>query len=184
MLLERVLLHRAWMPFVAAVTIGIVAATFAMRAAPASPVYAGCYAPERGPRSAAAPNGVFRWTKERAAVKLPVGGRVLVVPVYLARPDIATGPIDVDVTLAGRTDRARFTKNGWHLLHYDLAEIAGAEGWRQLGSVTVAFDVSRTVRPSELAESRDHRTLGIGLGQPRWSDRLPLDAPVTPETSK
>jgi hypothetical protein len=177
---ERILLHRAWPPIVVVATLGIVLATLALRAAPASPVFAGCYGPEVGPRAAAAPDGVFRWTKRTAAVKLPVGGRVLIVPVYLARPDIAEGPIDVDVTLGGlRTGRVRFGRNGWHVLSYDLAEIAGAANWSRLRSLTLTFDVSRTVRPSDRAASTDHRDLGIGLGQPRWSARIPRDA-VTP----
>lgn len=171
-------MHRAWMPIVVVATLGAVATTLAMRAAAPVPiVFAGCYGPEKGPVSGVAPDGVFRWTKRTAAIKVAVRGPVLVVPVYLARPDIADGPIDVRITLDGvHTSDVRFTSNGWHTLGYDLVGLSGAAAWSRMRSLTVTFDVSRTIRPSALFESDDHRDLGIGLGEPRWSTAVPLGA--------
>lgn len=185
MLVQRVLMHRAWLPIVGLVTLGAVATTLALRAATPVPVaFAGCYGPEKGPVSGVAPDGVFRWTKQTAAIKVAVRGPVLVVPVYLARPDIADGPIGVRITLDGvHTSDVRFSGNGWHTLGYDLVEIAGAAAWSRMRSLTVTFDVSRTVRPSALFASDDHRDLGIGLGDPKWSATVPLGA-LTPASDE
>ena len=181
---QRLLMHRAWVPLAVAITLVVAVATIVLRADTETVVFAGCYAPEVGPQAGAVPDGVFRWTRGMAAVKVPVRGRVLIAPVYLARPDLADGPIDVRVTLDGlHSTDVRFTANGWHVLAYDLAEIAGEAGWSRLDALTVTFHVSRTVRPSVIFGSDDHRDLGIGLGEPRWSERVPLGA-MTPAAQR
>ncbi|HJR58767.1 MAG TPA: O-antigen ligase family protein [Vicinamibacterales bacterium] len=130
----------------------------------------GVYGWEPAPPSEAWPAGTaFRWTRARAAVREPVGGRTLLLPVFMARPDIDMQAVVVDVTIAGvAVPPWTFTKNGWHVHTYDLAALVGEDRWRSQRTVTVEFRVRPTVVPAQAGPSSDTRELGIGVGALRW----------------
>jgi O-antigen ligase len=182
---RRWLLHPAWVPAVAAVTIAA-AVPRAMGAArggdPAVSRAAGVYGWETAPASEdAPPDPRFRWTRARAALREPVHGMVLTVPVYLARPDVPAQPVAVHVNVGGvPADPVTFVKNGWHGLSYDLAVLHGESQWRSLRTITLEFRIVPPVVPARAGASDDTRELGIGLGDVQWSGAAGGPATATP----
>ena len=171
---RTVLLHPASVAVVAVVT--VVAAVPRLLAAaraddPAVSRAAGVYGWETAPSSDdAPPDPRFRWTRGRGALREPVRGSVLTLPLYLARPDVPPQPITVQVTIDGvSADLVMLTKNGWHVLSYDLVAVLGNDRWRSLRTVTLEFTVNPPVVPARVGPSDDRRELGVGLGEVRWS---------------
>lgn len=152
---------------------------------------AGVYSWERGPVDASTPSlreGVpFRWTQQRAYLLEPVGGAVLHVPLYLARPDLETSPVVIDVRLDGLPiDRIELKRNGWHRRVYVLRDVLGGARWAAIErartwaaadparerppTLWLEFDVHPTFVPAAVGGSTDTRTLGIGVGAIAWTD--------------
>jgi O-antigen ligase len=171
----RALAHPAWIPVVVVITLAaaVPRAIAAAREGEPRARAAGVYGWEPAPPNEAWPEGTtFRWTRERAAVREPVRGRVMLLPVFMARPDIDSQPVVVDVKIAGlAVPSLTFTQNGWHVHAYDLAALLGEERWRSHRTVTVEFLVHPPVVPARVGPSNDTRELGIGLGAVGWSSR-------------
>jgi hypothetical protein len=126
---------------------------------------AGVYAWETGPASEAAPaEPRFRWTRRRAALREPVHGSILTIPVYVARPVPATlyvtiGGVDLPPVTLSRTE--------WQTLTYDVAALLGHER-PGLETITVEFVVDPVFVPASAGASDDTRELGVGLGLVGW----------------
>lgn len=168
-------LHRGWLPAVAAVTV-LVAVPRALAVINEGSLVshaAGVYAWEQVPPSESGETR-FRWTRGRAAIREPMRGAVLTVPLFLARPDIATQQVSLRVTVGGvRAEPVTLTRNGWHSLTYDLVARLGEARWRSQRTVTIEFVVSPVVVPARVGPSTDSRELGVGLGIVRWSGPSP-----------
>ena len=164
------LLHRVWI-FAAGVVTLVAAAPRVVAAAredvPISRA-AGVYAWESGPTSdGAPPDARFRWTRGRAALREPVRGSLLTVPLYVARPL----PARLHVAVNGvETDSTTLLANGWHVLRYDLSALLG-ENWQSEDTITLDFRVTPTFVPARAGASDDTRELGVGLGVVTWSGR-------------
>jgi O-antigen ligase len=172
--------RRAWIPIVVLVTLAVSAPRAIAAVDDGARVghAAGVYGWEPAPPSDAWPTGTtFRWTRGHAAIREPVGGATLLLPIFLARPDIDAQPVVVDVKVAGvAVPSLTLTRNGWHVQTYDLVALLGEDRWRGQRAVTVEFVVRPTVVPARVGPSTDRRELGIGLGVVRWSLRAPQAA--------
>jgi hypothetical protein len=131
---------------------------------------AGVYAWETAPPSEGSPaDDMFRWTRGRAALREPIRGAVLTVPLYLARPDIPAQPVTLHLRVGGvPVESVTLVTNGWHALTYDLAAVLGEARWRSRRTITLEFRVDPPVVPARVGPSTDTRKLGIGLGAVRW----------------
>jgi O-antigen ligase len=171
-------LHPAWVPAVAIVTL-IVAVPRAIAAVSDDNALmshaAGVYGWETSPPTEGAPAGRrFRWTSARAALREPVRGAVLTVPLYVARPDMPARAVTLHVTVGGMTAApVILATNGWHVLTYDLIAVLGEARWRSDPAITLEFRVSPPVVPAEFGASDDTRELGVGLGEVLWSGARP-----------
>ena len=179
---QDVLLSRAWVPIIAAATLlALVPRLVAITNEAARVKYAaGVYGWEPAPEHETLPNvDRFRWTKGQAALREPVGGAVLIIPLFLARPDIATQPVTLQVTVGGvPVQTVTLEENGWHTLTYDLVAVLGQAGWTARRTITLEFVISPTVVPARVGPSTDTRELGIGLGELQWRpDRVGLLLP-------
>jgi hypothetical protein len=139
-----------------------------IRRAEASTAAPGVYAWETAPE--APPRGIrsrrFRWTRKDASVRVNVGGPVLWLPLFLARPDLDRGPVVVRLWLDGEPlDRMELSENGWHVREYDVQRFAGRE------HALLTLTVDRTFVPADYTPTVDSRALGIGLGAPIWRTR-------------
>jgi O-antigen ligase len=140
-----------------------------VRAGARKPYAVGVYGWEAAPPTDAWPGTAFRWTRGHAALREPVDGKVLQLPVFLARPDIDRQAVVVDVNIAGvAVPPLRLTTNGWHVHTYDLAALLGDDGWQLQRAVTIELTVHPTVVPARVGPSSDTRELGIGVGALRW----------------
>jgi hypothetical protein len=174
------LLGRAWVPAVAGVTLLAMVPRVVAKVNDGWIVSraAGVYNWEQGPANESWPGETrFRWTKGQAALREPVRGAVLIVPIYLARPDLATQQVSMRVTVGGvPTARVALLKNGWQMLTYDLVRLLGEARWRSQRTVTLKFVVSPTFVPARVGPSGDTRELGVGLGVVRWSGPRPASS--------
>lgn len=88
----------------------------------------------------------FRWTSDEAHLVEPVAGPILVVPLFLARPDVPGRGVPVRIVLEnvphGSVVLADFVlaENGWYAGAWFLPPLLGeqswddvATGWRELG---------------------------------------------------
>ena len=170
------LLHRAWVPTVMAVTLLALVPRVVATVARGSIAgrAAGVYDWETAPPTESWTGETrFRWTMGRAALREPVRGAVLTVPVYLARPDVSTQPVTLRVTIDGvPASRVTLGTNGWHALQYDLVALLGEARWRSYRTVTLRIVVNPTVVPARFGGS-DTRELGVGLGVVSWSGPRP-----------
>ena len=166
---------RGWIALVVLVTVAafVPRATAAIRDTRVGSHAAGVYAWEPAVPSAGWPTGTtFRWTRGRAAIREPVVGAVLLLPIFMARPDIPTQPVVVEMTVEGKAvPPLSFRRNGWHVQAFDLAALLGEDRWRSLPMITIEIVVRPPVVPSRIGPSTDGRELGIGLGVVRWSSR-------------
>jgi hypothetical protein len=82
----------------------------------------------------------FRWTRNEAYLLKPVMGPILVVPFYLARPDIPGPEVPVRIALevipGGNVVLGNFvlTENGWDSAAWFLPPLLGEQAWD--GAVT------------------------------------------------
>jgi hypothetical protein len=137
---------------------------------------AGVYGWELAPtRAGAVPEVPFRWTRARAAIREPIRGRQLTVPLYLARPDIPAESVTLELKIDGvRVDPVQLTTNGWLPLTYDLAQVIGEARLKSQPTVMVELNARPPVVPARVSASDDTRELGVGLGAVRWES--PPDA--------
>lgn len=178
--LQRLISHRFWLPAVTLVTIAflIPRATRAIDRMSSVGRVAGVWGWEQAPEPVPVPEAegrsAFRWTRERAAIREPIRGSRIQVPLFLVRPDPASHPVTVRVKIAGAvTQELTLTRNGWHVVSFDLIQLMGEPQWRSQGTITLAFAVNPVFVPSESGASTDTRRLGIGLGEILWSGPLP-----------
>jgi hypothetical protein len=167
------LLHPAWGLAVAVLTLILaVPRAIAARDVDARESRAaGVYAWEPAPPSDIAPGQTrFRWTRARAALREPVRGSVLTVPVFLTRPDVPTQPVRLQLRIGGAfVEPVTFVRNGWHVLTYDLTTVLGRERSTSQRAITLEFSVTPPVVPARIGPSDDTRELGVGLGVVQWS---------------
>jgi hypothetical protein len=153
---------------------------------------AGVYGWEAGPATRAtlatdqAHATRFRWSGARASFLEPIEGRMLHVPLYLARPDVERSPTEVEVRLNGiLVERVLLRRNGWREQTYDLRGILGEPRWRDIlqardrarhdpesargPAIWLQIDVTPTFVPADATSSTDTRVLGVGVGELRWS---------------
>jgi O-antigen ligase len=125
---------------------------------PVSPGYeAGFYRWERQPDGRPA-----RWTRGRAAMTVPVRGRVLELSFRAPIPGIAQHPQRVRIWVDGeRRDDIHLATPGWRMLAVPVAGPAG-------GHALVQVEVDYTFVPSGLGPSRDTRRLGVMMGEVSW----------------
>ena len=173
-ILAKSLLHRVWVPAVVLLTVLVLVPRVIATVRESERVSraAGVYAWER--TSATGPATKFRWTKGRSALREPVRGALLTIPIYLARPDIDSQPVNLLVTVDGsRAEPITLTTNGWRLVTFDLIGLVGEARWKSLRTVTLEFDVRPTVVPHAAGNSSDRRELGVGLAAVEWSGPSP-----------
>lgn len=170
---QRVMLKPAAILVVLTVTL-VVTAPRAARAirshAPEVSHAAGVYQWETGPPDEAAPPGArFRWTRARAVLREPVRGRMLSVPVYLARPDVPGREVSLELEIGGvHVPAIQLSRNGWHVFTYDLQALWGEQRWTTEPTVTLLVTVNPPVVPARVGGSADRRELGVGLGEIQW----------------
>ncbi|HEV8311144.1 MAG TPA: O-antigen ligase family protein [Methylomirabilota bacterium] len=147
----------------AAVAVALVIVAFRAEAAlrrPVSPGYdAGFYRWERQPDGSAG-----RWTRGRAAMAVPVQGRVMTLRFRAPIPGIEARP-QVARVMVNHRPMAVLTlaTTGWHTLEVPVADSPGTHA-------LVEVDVAYTFRPSELTPSEDDRRLGVMVGEVAWRD--------------
>jgi O-antigen ligase len=131
---------------------------------------AGVYAWETAPPSESPPGDhTFRWTRSRAALREPIRGAVVTVPLYLARPDIPARSVTLHIRVGGvPVEPVTLAANGWHRLTYDLPTVLGESRWRTQHTITLEFRVDPPVIPARIGSSDDTRELGVGLGVVQW----------------
>jgi O-antigen ligase len=127
---------------------------------PVSPGYeAGFHRWERQPDGTAA-----RWTRGRAAMNVPVQGRILELPLRAPTPGVHTRPQVVRIWVDRRPPLVvRLAGPDWQVVALPVASAPG-------GHVLVELDVDYTVVPSRVAASRDDRRLGVMVGALLWRD--------------
>lgn len=147
----------------AAVAIGLVIVAFRADAAlrrPVSPGYdAGFYRWERLADGRAA-----RWTRGRAAMTVPVRGRIMELRFRASIPGVEARPQVVLVRVNHRrTAEVRLTAPDWQTVDVPIQESAASH-------VLVELEVAYTFVPSRVGGSRDDRTLGVMIGEVTWRD--------------
>jgi O-antigen ligase len=153
--------RRPW--FAVAVAVALVLAgarTYEALQRPVSPGYeGGFYRWERQPEGGAA-----RWTRGRAAASVPAQGRVLTLRFRAPIPDVERRPQLVRVWVDRRApETIRLATSQWHALDVRLDKPPGAP-------VLIELEVGYTFVPSQIAASRDQRTLGVMMGELLWRD--------------
>jgi hypothetical protein len=97
-----------------------------------------------------------------------VHGAVLTIPLYVARPLPAT----LHVVVGGvAVDPITLSRNGWHVLTYDLSAVLGEQRSQSEDTITLEFMVGPIFVPARAGPSDDTRELGVGLGAVSWSGR-------------
>jgi len=103
-------------------------------------------------------------TGRRAALTVPVRGRVMLLGFRAPIPDIAARPQTVHLWVDRRPVAIlRLTTAEWQTLEVPLAQPAGAH-------VLVEVKAARIFVPSHGSTSRDERRLGVMMGEIRWRD--------------
>jgi O-antigen ligase len=127
---------------------------------PVSPGYgAGFYRWERQPDGTAA-----RWSRGRAAMSVPVQGRILELRFRAPIPGIAASPQIVRVWVDRQPPLSvRLDGPDWQTVSIPVSAPAGQQ-------VLVELEVGYTVVPARLGGSRDNRRLGVMVGPPVWRD--------------
>ncbi len=146
-----------------AVALGLVCLGLRAEAAlerPVSPGYeAGFYRWERQPDGSPA-----RWTGPRAALTVPIRGRVMLLAFRAPIPDIASRPQTVQLWVDRRLVAVlRLTAAEWQTLEVPLGQPVGAHA-------LVEVETGHSFVPSRLSPSRDDRRLGVMMGEIRWRD--------------
>ncbi len=160
--------HRAVVPLALGVT--LVAVTPRVVATARKPLpaehAAGVYAWEAAPVTDDAPaDARFRWTRRRAVIRESIQGKVIVVPLYVARPV----PVELQMTFAGvPTPAITLMTTGWQRLTFDLASLLGESGTQAGRTLTIELMIEPVFVPSSVNGSDDRRELGVGLGTIGW----------------
>jgi len=70
----------------------------------------------------------FRWTAGDAQLVEPLGGAVVTIPLYVARPDIPESGIEVVLSVDDQPiERLRLHEAGWHRFTYSLPTLLGGD---------------------------------------------------------
>lgn len=158
-MLKKALLNRFWFPAVIAIT--LVALVPRAMASIKRYAYQGRTVGFSNWQTAeGAPDGSprFRWTNARAAWREQVDGSVLIVPIYLPKPDA-----NVEIRINGvLIERPKFESTGWSALTYDVVNLLGQDTWKSKPMLTLEFVVRK-------AEGDP----GIGVGQLLWKGPRP-----------
>jgi hypothetical protein len=127
---------------------------------PVTPGYeAGFYRWERQ-----ADGGAARWTHGRAAMTVPVRGRVLELAFAAPIRDIAARPQRVRVWVDGeRRPDLRLATPDWQRIAVPVRPPVGSHS-------LVEVEVGYTFVPARLAASRDDRRLGVMMREAIWRD--------------
>lgn len=106
----------------------------------------------------------FHWTRKEAGVSVEVTGPVISIPLRASHPDIAAGPVRVEIFLVKdmfqsvvRLREITLRDSGWATVEARVAERLGQE-------VLVLVKASRTWSPRRSGVSADPRELGVALG--------------------
>lgn len=105
-----------------------------------------------------------RWTRRRAALTTPVGGRVLELWLHAPIAGIEARPQVVRVWVNRESPRVvRLTGPRWEAVAVPVQAAPGAH-------VLVELEVAYTVVPSRRGTPGDNRTLGVMVGELAWRD--------------
>ncbi len=100
----------------------------------------------------------FRWTGERAWLKLKATKGLLSFPVRVSHPDVERNPVELIISIDGKnTEREVFNDHNWYEIELDLSDYYGKE-------ILVGFSVSRTWCPLGFGIN-DKRELGVAVGK-------------------
>ena len=153
--LWRSCLHGRWLIVAACIYSALWALELARVALYEQPAvyHAGLYPRELGPpRMGAVGDSAFRWTGDLAHLVRPVGGSVMSLPLYAARPDIPETAASVSIFVNDRVlDRVDLRDNGWHEAAYYLPPLreAGA-AIASPSPVELRIEPSTTFVPSRI----------------------------------
>jgi len=152
-MMKAALLHRFWLPAV----IVVVLAAFVPRALASVERYknqgravgfSSWQTADAGPDT----TGRFRWVDKHAAWREQVDGSVLIIPIFVDRPDVR-----FDVLINGVAIDHPISK-GWSQVTCDVVKLLGAEKWKSKPMLTMEFRASR---------------FGVGVGEIRWQGPRP-----------
>jgi O-antigen ligase len=105
-----------------------------------------------------------RWTRGRAAMRVPVQGRILELRLRGPIPGVDARPQVVRIWVDRRPPLVvRLASADWQIVPLPVAASPGRH-------VLVELDVSYTVVPSRVGASRDDRRLGVMVGELVWRD--------------
>ncbi len=175
---QRIVSHRLWLPAVAIVTTAFLAPRANDAADRMSRVgrVAGVWGWEQAAEPVPAGTGGtgFRWTKPTAVVREPIRGSRIQIALWLVRPDPLSQPVTVEIKV-GRAASQRLTlsRNGWHLVGFDLVGLLGEARWRSQGTITLTITATPVFVPAIAGVSGDTRQIGVGLGEIIWSGPAP-----------
>lgn len=105
-----------------------------------------------------------RWSRGRAAMSIPVRGRIMELQLRAPIPGVETRPQVVQVWVDRRlAAEVRLANPEWHAVDLPVEAPAG-------GRVLVELDVAYTFVPSRLTGSRDERRLGVMMAEVAWRE--------------
>jgi hypothetical protein len=116
----------------------------------------------------------FRWTHARAALREPVEGARVQIPIYLMRPEPIAEPVTVTVSVDNlASEQVTLTRTGWHIVSFDIVSVLGQGRWQSQSTVTFSIVVSPSFVPADSGSSTDRRKLGVCVGDVVWSGPPP-----------
>lgn len=107
--------------------------------------------------------GRFSWTKRRAYLLVPKGGKGLRLSYRAGHTDIADRPVHVSVRVHGGVLREfAVADNQWHYLTLEIEE-EDVGGFRFASGVLMSIEVDRCFVPDEIVSNGDKRRLGLAI---------------------
>lgn len=100
----------------------------------------------------------FRWTADKAWIKLKVTKDVIIFPVRVLHPDVGKKSVELIVSINDKdVEREIFNDHNWYEIELNLSDYYGKE-------VFIKFSVSRTWCPLNFGIN-DKRDLGVSVGE-------------------